>query len=79
MSRLADGNPVLKVSVTAPPAEDRANDALLQLLAKELDLPRRGLAIVGGKKSRSKIVHIAGEPASLLARLGAALAVLPKS
>ena len=70
---------VLKVSVTAPPAEGRANDALLQLLARQWELPRRDLAIVGGQKSRSKIVHIAGEPASLLQRLGAALAALPKS
>jgi uncharacterized protein len=77
--RLADGTPVLKVSVTAPPAEGRANDALLRLLAKDWDLPRRDLALVGGKKSRSKIVRIAGEPASLLARLDAALAPMPKS
>jgi uncharacterized protein (TIGR00251 family) len=77
--RLADGAAVLKVSVTAPPAEGRANDALLQLLAKEWDLPRRDLAIVGGQKSRSKIVRIAGEPARLLKRLGAALALLAKS
>ena len=76
--RLADGAPVLKVSVTARPAESRANDALLQLLAKEWDLARRDLAVVGGAKSRSKIVHIAGEPTLLLKRLGAALAALAK-
>jgi uncharacterized protein len=79
LAHLADGTPVLKVSVTAPPAEGRANDALLQLLAKEWDLSRRDLEVVGGKKSRTKIVRIAGEPATLLARLGAALASLPKS
>lgn len=75
--RLADRSAVLKVSVTAPPAEDRANDALLQLLAKQWDLPRRALAIIGGRKNRYKIVHIAGEPTGLLTRLGAALAALP--
>jgi hypothetical protein len=79
IARLADGVPVLKVSVTAPPVEGRANDALLQLLAKEWNVPRRDLAIVGGLKSRSKTVRIAGEPAFLLKRLGAALAALPKS
>jgi uncharacterized protein (TIGR00251 family) len=77
VGRLADGAPVLKVSVTAPPVEGQANDALLRLLAREWDLPRRDLAIVGGKKSRIKIVRIAGEPASLAARLGAELAALP--
>ena len=79
ITRLADGSSVLKISVTAPPAEDRANDALLQLLAREWDLPRRDLAVIGGRKSRSKVVRIAGEPATLLARLGTLLALLPKS
>src|SRR6266446_4340341 len=66
---LADGAAVLKVSVTAPPAEDRANDALLQLLAKEWRVPRRDFALVGGRKSRNKIVRIAGEPTALIKRL----------
>ena len=79
VARLADGSPVLKATVTAPPAEGRANDALLQLLAREWRVPRRDLAIVGGQKSRNKVVHIAGEPAVLLKRLGAALAALPQA
>ena len=68
--------PVLKVSVTAPPAEYRANDALIALLAKEWGLRRRDLTLAGGGKSRNKIVHIAGEPQTLLQRLAAALAQL---
>jgi len=78
VTHLADGAAVLKVSVTAPPAEGRANDALLQLLAKEWDVPRRNLAVVGGRKSRNKVVGVAGKPALLLKRLGAALAALAK-
>jgi uncharacterized protein len=74
VTHLPDGAAVLKVSVTAPPAENRANDALLQLLAKEWGLPRRDLAIVGGKKSRNKIVGIAGDPSLLLRRLTASIA-----
>ena len=73
IARLADGAAVLKVSVTAPPLEDRANDALLQLLAREWDLPRRDLALVGGRKSRNKIVRIAGEPTALMRRLALAI------
>jgi uncharacterized protein len=76
VARLADGAAVLKVSVTAPPAEGRANDALLHLLAKEWNVPRRDLAIVGGAKSRTKIVGVAGDALVLLRRLGAALASL---
>jgi hypothetical protein len=59
----------LKVSVTAPPAENRANDALLRLLAREWHLPQRDLAIVAGMKSRDKSVMIRGDPDLLLARL----------
>jgi uncharacterized protein (TIGR00251 family) len=77
--RSADGIPVLKVSVSAPPAEGRANDALIALLAREWELPRRDLTLVAGGKSRHKIVHIAGEPQTLLQRLATALAESPPS
>ena len=77
--RGADGAPMLKASVTAPPAEGRANDALLALLAKSWSVPRRDLAIVGGAKSRNKTVHVAGNPADLLKRLAAFFAALPAS
>ena len=76
IASLTDGAPVLLVSVTAPPVDSRANDALLQLLAKEWGLPRRDLAIIGGQKSRNKLVHIAGDPTVLLPRLTAVLAAL---
>jgi uncharacterized protein len=67
----------LKVSVTAPPSENRANDALLRLLAREWRLPRRDLSIAAGAKSRNKLVHIAGASAELLRRLGKAIATRP--
>jgi uncharacterized protein (TIGR00251 family) len=79
IAHLSDGAAVLKISVTAPPAEGRANDALLQLLAREWGVPRRDLAIVGGLKSRSKTVRIAGETSLLMKQLGAKLAALAKS
>lgn len=78
IAREADGIPVLKVSVTAAPAENRANDALLHLLAREWRLGKRDLSLVSGSKSRNKTVHIAGDPAVLLARLEPLLAVLPR-
>jgi len=49
-----------KVRVTAPPEDGRANDALLDLLAKRLDLPRRSLSIVSGHTSREKVVRLDG-------------------
>ena len=78
IARLADGAPVLVAAVTAPPVDGRANEALLRLLATEWALPRRDLSIVGGQKSRTKLVQIAGDPRVLLPQLTAALAALPR-
>jgi len=64
---------LLEIAVTAPPADNQANEALLRLLAREWRVPRRDLSIVTGAKSRNKIVHAAGDPAALMIRLGAAL------
>ena len=75
----ADDSRVLRVSVTAPPEDGRANEALLRLLAKQWRLARRDLAIVGGARSRNKLVHIAGDSTRLLAQLNDAIARLPKS
>jgi uncharacterized protein (TIGR00251 family) len=79
ITRSPGGAAVLKVSVTAPPADGRANEALLRLLAGEWRVPLRDLRLVGGAKSRSKIVHLAGDPALLFERLRAALGVLARS
>jgi uncharacterized protein (TIGR00251 family) len=50
----------LKVRLTAPPVEDRANDALVRLLAEHLNVPRSAVRIVAGGKSRTTRVEIAG-------------------
>jgi uncharacterized protein YggU (UPF0235/DUF167 family) len=78
IARLPDGAPVLRVSVRAPPLDNRANEALLRFLAKEWELPSGDFTIVGGQKSRNKLVHVAGDLAVLLSRLSAALAALPR-
>ena len=70
---------MLKASVTAPPEGGRANEALLQLLARAWRVRRRDLAIVAGMASRSKTVHVAGDPQVLAAHLGALVAALPRS
>lgn len=50
----------LKVKVTAPPVEDRANAALRRLLAERLKVPVSAVRIVAGERSRNKRVAIAG-------------------
>ena len=49
-----------KVRVTAPPEDGRANEAVLDLLAEQLDLPRRSLSIVSGHTAREKVVQLDG-------------------
>jgi uncharacterized protein (TIGR00251 family) len=49
-----------KVRVAAPPEDGRANDAVLELLAERVGLPRRALTIVSGHKSRDKVVEMSG-------------------
>jgi uncharacterized protein len=50
----------LKVRVTAPPVDDRANEAVRRLLADRLKVPVSAVKILGGEKSRNKRVQIAG-------------------
>ena len=47
-------NDLYKVKITAPPADGKANKALLQLLAKKLGLPAKNVEIVSGERSRIK-------------------------
>jgi uncharacterized protein YggU (UPF0235/DUF167 family) len=49
---------VLRARVSAPAVEGAANQALLRLLADELDVPRRNVRLVAGAASRTKLVVI---------------------
>ena len=66
---LADGRAVLKGRVRAAPTEGEANAALISLLAKALDVPRRRMTLAAGDISRIKRIEIEGDGAALAARL----------
>lgn len=51
---------VLRVKVTSPPIEGRANKACMGLLAKELGIGKSQVEIIGGYKSRTKTVRARG-------------------
>lgn len=65
-ARDADGSSVLKVRVTAPPADGAANAALVKLLAKRWRVPARSITIAMGARDRRKLVHVAGDPEALM-------------
>jgi uncharacterized protein len=48
----------LRVLVKAPPQEGRANEVVIETLAAHFKVPKRSVAIVGGFKSKTKIVAI---------------------
>jgi uncharacterized protein (TIGR00251 family) len=50
----------LKVRLTEPPVDDRANEALRWLLAARLKVPRAAVRITGGEHSRTKRIEISG-------------------
>ena len=73
----AEGRRAIKVSVTAPAQDGRANEALLRLLSQTWRLRPGDLSLGAGAGSRSKIVRVAGDPQQLLARLSSEIAGLP--
>ena len=62
------GGRVLKIMVTAPPEDGKANKAVIALLAKRLKLPKSAIAFASGETSRRKTLLIDGDE-GLLAQL----------
>lgn len=61
----------LKIRLTAPPLDDRANQALRKLLAARLKVPMTAVRIASGERSRNKRVEIHGvTPAMIRGLLG---------
>ncbi|UCF31174.1 MAG: DUF167 domain-containing protein [bacterium] len=51
---------MLMVRLTSPPVEGAANSALVKLLAKRLGIATRRVKIVGGERSKTKIIEVEG-------------------
>jgi uncharacterized protein (TIGR00251 family) len=50
----------LKVSLTAPPVDGKANQACIDFFAKLLKVPRSSVTIAAGQTSRNKVIQVAG-------------------
>jgi uncharacterized protein len=54
----------LKVALTAPPIEGRANEACVAFFAELLNVPRSSVTIAAGQSSRNKVIRVAGVTAA---------------
>jgi len=58
---------VLRVRVTAPPVDGKANRALCKLIAKRAGIAPSRVSVLSGAKSRDKRVRVEGIDAATLA------------
>jgi uncharacterized protein len=54
----------VKISITTPPTDGRANEALIAFLAELLRVPRARVTILSGATNRSKLLRITGKSAA---------------
>ena len=64
-----DGDGVLRLRVTAPPAEGEANVAVVKLLARALGLPARDVVLVSGATARRKVFEVSLGETEVASRL----------
>lgn len=59
----------LKVSLTAPPVNGKANEACIEFFAELLRVPKTSVNIAAGLTSRNKVVRVAGVSADEMRRM----------
>jgi uncharacterized protein len=50
----------LKLFLTSPPVDGRANEACIEFFAKLLKVPRSSVTIASGQTSRQKVIRVTG-------------------
>ena len=50
----------LKLALTAPPVEGKANHAVIEFFADFFEIPRSSVSIASGETSRNKLIRISG-------------------
>lgn len=66
----ADG-PRLRLGVTEAAEGGRANEAVRELMARTLGVPKSAVSIAAGESSREKLLRVSGDTTSLGGRLAA--------
>jgi uncharacterized protein (TIGR00251 family) len=58
----------VKLALTAPPVDGKANQACIEFFAKLLNLSRSSVTIAAGATSRNKVIRVAGLSAAEIRR-----------
>ena len=58
VQRVLEENDILKVYVNAPSIENKANEAVIKVIAQYFNLKKNALTIVAGFKSRNKTIQV---------------------
>ena len=56
----------LKVSLTAPPVDGKANQAVIEFFSGIFKIPRSSITIAAGLSSRNKVIRVTGVSAAAL-------------
>jgi uncharacterized protein (TIGR00251 family) len=59
----------LKLSLSAPPIDGRANAALVDFFAEVFSVPRSAVQVLAGERSRNKVIRIAGRTSAELQQM----------
>ena len=51
-------NEYLKISISSPPVDGKANEELIKFLARKLNIPKSDIKITKGQTTRNKIIEI---------------------
>lgn len=73
MHAMTDGRFALAIRIASPPAEGKANIALIDFLADTLGVARSAITLRTGTSARLKLVRISGDGPALAARLASLL------
>lgn len=59
----------LKIRLSAPPVDGKANEALIKFIAETLRLPKSAVNLKSGQTSRRKVLEVCGAEAASVAAL----------
>ncbi|MBD5405260.1 YggU family protein [bacterium] len=59
-------NEYIKIAITTPPIDGKANETLIKFLSKELKIPKSNITITKGLTSRNKTIEIESEKEIIL-------------